>query len=237
MLAAGVGIWRFHSARLGAAVLGPLAILVGVVHLAGWSPFSLVMPAPGAGESASSASLAELAWFFLEVGALTFGGGLSMIAFIQEQVVNQYHWITPQEFLGGLALGQLTPGPVVVVATYVGYKVAGLGGALVAELAIFLPSFVLTLAVLPVFERFRALAWGRAAVQGVGPAVIAVLAVSLVRLAPYALPDPFAVVILAGTLGALLVRRVGPLKLVLAGGALGVLRSRLSPVLGASAPV
>ena len=77
----------------------------------------------------------------------------------------------------------------------------------------------------------------KAAMQGVGPAVIGVLAVSLVRLAPHALPDAFAVAILLGTLVALLGSRVGPLKLMLAGGALGVLRGRVAPLLAAKAPL
>jgi chromate transporter len=86
--------------------------------------------APGATEArdAPSAGLVQLATFLLKVGALTFGGGLTMIAFIQEHVVGQFQWLTPQEFIDGLALGQLTPGPVLLVAAYVGYKVPGSAG-------------------------------------------------------------------------------------------------------------
>lgn len=232
-VAAGVGILRFHSLRLGASVLGLLIAFIAVVHLAEWSPLLLVAGPSRATAAAHPASLTDLALFFLEVGALTFGGGLTMIAFIQEQVVSQFRWITDQEFLGGLALGQFTPGPIVVVATYIGYKVAGIPGAAIAALAIFLPSFILTLSVLPILERVRGLAWMKAAMEGVGPAVIGVLAVSLVRLAPHALPDPFAIAILLGTLIALLGRRVGAMKLMLAGGVLGMLRSRLMPLTGA----
>src|SRR5262249_62306936 len=106
--------------------------------------------------------------------------------------VAQYYSLTPQEFLNGLALGQLTPGPVLMVAAYVGYKVAGLGGAAVAATASFLPSFLIMLVLLPVFERVRTLAWTKAAMRGVGPAVMGVLAVFLIRMAPHALPDPMA---------------------------------------------
>ena len=224
-LAGGLGVLRFHSAKVGAVVLGLLGASIAVVQLSGWSPLSLAGARSGA---TGPAGLAELGLFFVGVGALTFGGGLTMIAFIQEQVVHQHGWITAEEFLGGLALGQLTPGPILMVAAYVGYKVAGIPGAAVAAAAIFLPSFALMLSILPAFERVRGLAWARAAMQGVGPAVIGVLAVSLARLAPHAVPDPFAAAILLGTLGALLSRRVGPLKLMLAGGLLGALRSRLS---------
>jgi chromate transporter len=160
---------------------------------------------------------------------------LTMVAFIQEQVVNQFHWLTQREFIDGLALGQFTPGPILMVAAYVGYKVAGLGGAAVAATASFLPSFIVMLAILPMFERVRTLVWAKAAMRGVGPAVIGVLAVFLVRMAPHALPDPFAVVILMGTLIALLAWRLGAMKLMMAGAGLGVLRSRLLSLPGARA--
>jgi chromate transporter len=160
-----------------------------------------------------------------------------MIAFIQEQVVNRLHWLSPQEFIDGLALGQFTPGPILMVAAYVGYKVAGIVGAVVAAGAVFLPSFLLMLSVLPMFDRVRTLKWTRAALKGVGPAVIGVLAVSLVRMAPHALPDPLAVVMLIGTLAALLAWRTGAMKLMLAGAALGMLRSRLLSLPGVRATV
>jgi chromate transporter len=159
------------------------------------------------------------------VGAFTVGGGLAMLAFIQDQVVDQYHWLTPREFVDGLALGQFTPGPILMLAAYVGYKVAGVAGAAVAAAAAFLPSFVLMLVVLPAFDRVRKLAWIRAVMRGMGPAVIGLLAVSLARVAPHALPDVMAVVIFIATVVALLVWRLGTFKLMIAGSALGVLRA------------
>jgi chromate transporter len=84
------------------------------------------------------------------------------------------------------------------------------------------------LSMLPMFERVRTLVWTKAAMKGVGPAVMGILAVSLVRMAPHALPDPFAIAILMGTLMALLAWHIGVIKLMLAGAVLGVLRSRLT---------
>jgi hypothetical protein len=81
--------------------------------------------------------------------------GITIVAFVQEQVVNQLNWLTPQEFLDGLALGQLAPGPVLMLATYVSYKLAGIPGALVGQVAIYIPSFALMLSILPVLARFR----------------------------------------------------------------------------------
>jgi chromate transporter len=227
LLAGGVGLWLFHSRKLGMAVLVPLAACLAVLHvLAGSAPAPVALPAPAAAD-APAASLAQISLFLLKVGAFTFGGGLTMIAFIQEQVVSQLHWLTPQEFIDGLALGQLTPGPVLMVAPYVGYQAAGLAGAVAGAIAAFLPSFVMMLAILPALERARKLVWTRAALRGISPAVIGVLAVSLVRLAPHAVPDVFALVTLAATVVVLMVWRVGTIKVMLGGAVLGIARSRL----------
>ncbi len=133
-----------------------------------------------------------------------------MIAFIQDQVVGQFGWLTPREFIDGLALGQLTPGPVLMIAAYVGYKLAGVAGATVEATAAFLPSFVIMLAVLPVLDRVRQLAWVRAVMKGMGPAVIGVLGVALARLTPAAIPDPLALLILIATIAKALALRLGP---------------------------
>ena len=231
-LAAGVGIWRLHAPRVRAIVLLGLMALLALIRVAQWF---LSFPSPGAPATAlaSPASLTELALFFFKVGALTFGGGSMMIAWIQDQAVQQWHWLTPQEFLDGLALGQVTPGPVLVVTAYIGYKVAGIAGAGIAATASYVPSFILILAMLPMFERVRTLAWITAAMRGVGPAVSGMFAVSLVTMAPPALPDLLAVAMLLGTLIALLAWRIGAVKLMLAGVGLGVLRNRLCSFPGA----
>ena len=176
------------------------------------------------------ASLVDIATYFFKVGAFTVGGGLAMIAFIQDQVVGQFGWLTPNEFIDGLALGQLTPGPILMLAAYVGYKVAGVTGAAVAAGAAFLPSFVLMLAILPMLERVRRLTWTRAVMRGMGPAVVGILAVSLLRLAPHALPDLFAVAILVVSLVAVIVYRLGTFRLMIAGSFLGALRAHFRGV-------
>jgi len=233
LLAGAVGLWLYHSRRLGVTVLMSLAACLAVVHIVTQSvsvPGAVV--APG---DAPAASLLQIGAFLLKVGALTFGGGLTMIAFMQEQVVSQFHWLTPQEFIDGLALGQFTPGPILMVAAYVGYKVAGVAGAVVGGVAAFLPSFVMMLAILPAFDRVRKLVWTRAALRGIAPAVIGILAVSLVRLAPHALPDAFAIATLLATVLVLMVWRVATLKVMLLGAVLGIVRSRLFSLPGAKA--
>ena len=107
-----------------------------------------------------------------------------MLAFMQDQVVNQLHWLTQQQFLDGLALSQLTPGPILMVAAFVGYQKASFGGALVGAIAIFLPSFLLMLGILPMFERIKRIVWMKSALKGISPAVIGMIAVALVQMLP-----------------------------------------------------
>jgi chromate transporter len=222
LLAGGAGLWLFHSRRTGAMAIAALVVALGALS------YGFRVSPGGVPTGSGDATLAQIGVFLFTVGAFTFGGGLTMIAFIQEQVVNQFQWLTAQEFIDGLALGQFTPGPVLVVAAYVGYKVAGIAGAAVGAAAAFLPSFVLMLALLPVFDRVRGQVWIRPAMRGIGPAVIGALAVSLLRLAPHAMPDAFAVVIFVATVTALLYWRIGAMKIMLAGAVLGMLRSRWS---------
>jgi len=124
-----------------------------------------------------------------------------------------------------------------MVSAYIGYKLAGIMGAIVAAIGIFLPSFILMLSILPVFERARKVVWAKAALKAIAPAVIGVLTVSLFHMAPYALPDPVAIALLIGTVVALLVWRVGAIKLVLAGALAGVVRSRLLSLPGIRAMI
>ena len=215
--AGALGVLLFHSRAKGALALCAVIAGAAVFHL-GFAPVRALPLAAGSG------GLFDIGAFFLTVGAFSFGGGLSMIAFIQDQVVNLYQWLTQREFIDGLALGQLTPGPILMVSAYVGYKLAGIAGAALATAAIFLPAFILMLSILPIFDRVRQVVWMKAAVKGISPAVIGVLLVTLAQMAPHALPDPVAGAIFALAAAALLGWNVGPLKLMLA----GALRERLS---------
>jgi chromate transporter len=226
LLAAGaVGITLFLSPRIGIIALFVLATLSCLYYgsdilLAKWA---VAAPHVASPPSATPPSLWALGIFFLKVGAFTFGGGLSMLAFIQDQVVDQFGWFTPREFVDGLALGQLTPGPILMLAAFVGFKVAGVSGAAVAGSAIFLPSFLMILSIVPLLTKMKDLQWLKAFMRGVGPAVIGALAVSLVQMAPHAAPDPFTWLLLALTVLLLLFRKTGPLPLMSGGAAIGLL--------------
>jgi chromate transporter len=194
LLAAGaIGIALFYSRRIGLIGFIFLVAAFVIYYVADILFPDLAMTTSGVTSRSNPGSpgLWELWAFFFKVGAFTFGGGLSMLAFIQEQVVNQLCWLTPQEFVDGLALGQLTPGPILMLAAFIGFKLAGVMGATIAGSAIFLPSFLMMLSILPILRKMADLQWLRAFMRGVGPAVIGAIAVSLVQMVPHAAPDFF----------------------------------------------
>ncbi len=116
-----------------------------------------------------------ISFIFLRIGAATFGGGFVMIPEIQNEVVSAHHWLTHEEFADATALGQITPGPVLIMATFIGYRVAGIAGALLCTLCVFLPSFLMTIAAGSSFRRFRANRQTQAFLRGVAPAVTGLL--------------------------------------------------------------
>jgi chromate transporter len=217
LLAGALGVARYGSRRAGVVTAIAVLALAGLARFAGSTVdlFAFTL------DDGASAGLADIALFFFGVGAFTFGGGLSMLAFMQEHVVSQSHWLTAREFLDGLALGQLTPGPILMVAAFVGYKLAGVAGALVAAIAIFLPSFLLMLSVLPWMATIKEWRWMKAALKGVGPAVIGLLVVALGEMLPAAVTDVFSGLLVVAAVAALLIWRLGPLPPLLAGAAAG----------------
>jgi chromate transporter len=125
---------------------------------------------------AKLALLLALATVFLRMGSVTFGGGFVMVPLIESEVVRTHQWLTHQEFADATALGQLTPGPVLITATFIGYRVAGTLGALVATVSVFLPAFLMTIAAGSSLRRFRSNRQVRAFLRGVTPAVVGLLA-------------------------------------------------------------
>lgn len=119
--------------------------------------------------------LVALSVVFLRIGAVTFGGGFVMIPSIEAEAVERQHWLTHQEFADATALGQITPGPVLVTATFIGYRAAGTLGALVTTISIFLPAFLMTIAAGSSLHRFRNNQAVQAFLFGVTPAVVGLL--------------------------------------------------------------
>jgi chromate transporter len=126
--------------------------------------------------------LFTLSAIFLRIGTITFGGGFVMIPLIESEIVDNHHWLTHQEFADATALGQVTPGPVLITATFIGYRVAGTFGALAATISIFLPSFLMTIAAGSSLQRFRDNQIVQSFLRGVTPAVAGLLVAAAISI-------------------------------------------------------
>ena len=109
---------------------------------ASWAPHGLLAAVKGLAWTGSGAGLGPLALFFIKAGAFTFGSGLAIVPFLHEGLVQDRHWLTEQQFVDAVAMGLISPGPVVIMATFAGYLVYGLTGAVVATVAVFLPVYL-----------------------------------------------------------------------------------------------
>jgi chromate transporter len=167
----------------------------------------------------------------LKVGALSYGGGFVIIPLMQADAVDHYHWMTAGQFLNAVALGQVTPGPVVQTVSVVGYAAAGVGGALLAAVIAFSPSFVFVLGGGPHFDRLRTNAHAIAFLDGAGPAAIGAIVGTAIPLTR-ALDERWQYVVLAGATVLLFVLRRGVVTTLLAAGAVGA----LSALVGAPLP-
>jgi chromate transporter len=181
---------------------------------ASWSPAALLTGA------ASTGGIGALAWTAFKVGALSFGGGFVIIPLMQGDAVDVYHWMTDAQFLNAVALGQVTPGPVVATVTAVGYAAHGVGGALLAAAVAFTPSFSFILLGGGRFERLRGNDRARGFLDGAGPAAIGAILGSAVTLAG-ALSENWQIGVLAGAAIALLVVRRGVVETLVLAGAVG----------------
>lgn len=208
LLAAGVaGVALYAQPLALGRYLPALALLTPVAPLLAWQGDTLL----------------DLALLFLRTGGLLFGGGYVMIPLIEHEVVEGFGWLTRKEFLDGVALGQSTPGPIVITATFVGYKAAGLAGAAVATAAIFLPAFVFAVAVARFVQAARRWEAARAFLKGVGAAVVGAILAAAVSLGRTALVDPLTWLLAAAALLALVRFRMEVTYLLATGAVMGFL--------------
>ncbi len=133
-----------------------------------------------------------LALSLFKIGSVAFGNGTAIIPLIQSETVDAHHWMSLSQFADGIALGQITPGPFLITATFIGYKLAGFWGGLLATFAIFSPSFAMTLVFTEVFGRIRNLKAVRGALAGVMASFVGLLAVVLLQLGAVTLKSPAA---------------------------------------------
>ncbi len=209
-----------------------IAILFGgaaVVFLARQSRLPRVNPsliAPPLAVEAATASgmdLGHLFATFLKIGAVLYGSGYVLLAFLRADFVDRLGVLTDQQLLDAVAIGQFTPGPVFTTATFVGYLVAGFPGAVLATIAIFAPGFVFVAALTRVLPHVRRWTWSAALLDGVNASAIGLMAGVLVELADEALTGPVTVTLAVVSLVLLLRTRLNSAWLILAGGAAGLL--------------
>jgi chromate transporter len=217
--------WMVYVAAGGvsAGLLGPWLVVVligaGLVETAvrGARKPLLMVAAP----AASVGGLGAVAWVAFKVGALSYGGGFVIIPLMQSDAVHRYHWLTDAQFLNAVALGQITPGPVVQTVAVVGYAAAGVGGGLLAAAVAFTPSLLFVVVGGRYFQRLRANATVQAFLDGAGPAAIGAIAGSAVPLA-LALGHAWQFAALALAAVWLLVLRRDVVTALLGAGVLGV---------------
>ena len=227
------GRWLIYLALglAGAATIGPYLVLVllacGLIELGverglvpsggahGWAP--VLAPAVAA---ASTGGMAAVAWVAFKVGALSYGGGFVIIPLMQGDAVHTYHWMTSAQFLDAVALGQVTPGPVVATVAAVGYAARGVGGAAVAAAVAFAPSFAFVLIGGGHFDRIRTSPRAQAFLAGAGPAAIGAILGAAIPLAG-ALRESWEFAVLAAAAVVLLAARWGIVATLLGAGVVG----------------
>ncbi len=166
--------------------------------------------------------------FFLKIGSVLYGSGYVLIAFLQRDLVERSQWLTSQQLLDAVAVGQITPGPVFTTATFIGYLLAGNGGAIAATCGIFLPAFVFVALVNPFVPKLRQSAWASGFLDGVNAASLGLMAAVTWQLGQTALINGFTVALSILSLVAIFRYRVNSIWLVLTGGVAGIMARALS---------
>lgn len=189
-----------------------------------WPSLGLAVAASAtAAPAVERPSVVQVGLFFLKLGAVLYGGGYVLLAFLEQGLVQQHAWLTHQQLLDSVAIGQLTPGPVFSTATFIGYILGGVRGAVVATVGIFLPSFFYIGLLAPVLFRLRKSPWMAAFLDSINVCAVALMAGVTFRLGADALRTWPAWVIMAVALAILLRWKVNPAWIVMGAGVAGFL--------------
>jgi chromate transporter len=230
-----VGVIALLLYALGAAEI-PLLFAGGVLVMLiqnrsrlrwrGGAPAAILLGSslnPIAQAAATPFSYAQLFWSFLKIGAVLYGSGYVLIAFMQSEFVQNLGWLTNQQLLDAIVVGQITPGPVFTSATFVGFILGGAPGAIVATVAIFLPAFILVAIVRPFVPRLRQSPWFGALLDGVNVVSLALVVGVTVGLGRVSLIDPLTIALAILSLSVLLRFKINSTWLVLGGALIGLL--------------
>ena len=203
------GVWLALPAILSRALTGTTALAATALAAAETAPFTLT----------------RLGLFFLKAGSILFGSGYVLLAFLRADLVERWSWLTDQQLIDAITVGQMTPGPVFTTATFIGYLLGGWGGAVLATAAIFAPGFVLVAVTQPLIPRMRASRLLGGCLDGVVAASLGLMASVTWLLGRAALVDLHTVIIAAAAAAVLLVWRPNATWLILGGAAAGWLLS------------
>ena len=225
MVGSGVLYAAYRALRDRVASSGGL-LMVGLL--------ALLSPAAQAAQAAAtSVTAGDLFWYFLRIGAVLFGTGYVLIAYIQQDLVVTFGWLTAQQLLDAVAIGQLTPGPVSTTAAVVGYIVAGFPGAVAAIVGMFLPSFLLVILTAPLIPKMRGSRFMGDFLSGVNAGVVAAILITVLMLADEAFRtadgalSPLALLLFALALVGLIRIRLNATWLILAGALVGLLSGQM----------
>jgi chromate transporter len=231
-------LWVFYLVAIGITVItqqeqiilfigcGLLYMLIKTPPL--WLRKPVILPAvllAGIGFwNYSKDTLVLIGLFFLKAGAFVFGSGLAIVPFLHAGVVNDYHWLTENQFVDAVAVAMITPGPVVITVGFIGYLVDGFPGAAVAALATFLPCFLFTVILAPYFKKIAKNKSIKAFVDGITAAVIGALVGSVVIIATRSIVDiPTAIIAVAAVLTLIYVKKVQEPQVILASAIIGII--------------
>ncbi len=195
-------------------ILGALPLWVSSVSVATGAPMAATPAIP--------VTLLKLTLFFLKIGSVLFGSGYVLLAFLRADLVDRWHWLTDQQLLDAIAIGQFTPGPVFTTATFIGYVIAGSPGAVLATLGIFLPSFVFVMASSPLIPRLRRSSWASGFLDGVNVASLGLMAAVTWQLGRAAVIDWFTAVLALISAVLVFCLKINSAWLVLGGGVIGL---------------
>ena len=208
------------------ALLLGAAVFVMIIQNIRRAPNAILILMPLA--QTITVTLNELFLTFFKIGALIYGSGYVLLAFLRTDFIERLGWLTDQQLLDAVAIGQFTPGPLFTTATFIGYQLLGVPGAIVATLGIFLPGFILVLLTNPLIPKLRQSRWTGSLLDGVNVAAIGLMAAVTVEIAQAALIDLLTLILTVAAAVLLIRFRVNSTWLILGGGMIGLLSRLLS---------
>jgi chromate transporter len=165
----------------------------------------------------------KFCWILIVVNALTIGGGFVMLPMLQGEFVEKYHWLTNQEFLDAIAMGQITPGPLTVMNAFIGYKIYGLTGAIMAMISTYLPCIIIVTIVAKYYYDYKESVIVNSSFKGIKPAVIGLLAAVAISLGKTSLVDPKTFGIAIISFSVIAFTKIDPTFVIIGAGVIGAL--------------